>query len=239
MMTGLAQVERSSVVRNCICQLFWLATIAFWSNSTWSQSSERCDFFVPSSAKAAVSESTYVIWSFWQFDKGIKILLPLAEGGNSEAQYRLGMAYSQKKPPDDAEAFKWYLKAAEQGYRQAIYPVIGAYRTGVGVERDDQEADRWLKKAGPPPQQLEMNFDQYLQWYSQELQSTFDQAASGNDAAQVTIATSYQGFGRFSRLRPGGPESQGGGRGCLSTCRKPLAGTRRRQRRGILRPSSP
>jgi hypothetical protein len=117
------------------------------------------------------------------------------------------VGYSQKKPPDNVEAFKWYLKSAEQGYRQAMGPVIHGYREGVGVEKDDQEADRWLEKDGPLAssfQQLEMNFDQYLQWYSQELQSTFDQAASGNDAAQVTIARSYQGLGRFSRFRPGG-----------------------------------
>jgi TPR repeat protein len=199
MMTGLAQVKRSSVVRNCICYLFWLATIAFWSDPSWSQSSERCDFFVPSSAKAAILESNYEIWSFRQFDKGIQILLPLAEGGNSEAQYKLGMAYSQKKPPDDVEAFKWFLKAAEQGYRQAIYPVIGAYRTGIGVERDDQEADRWseqaeqsppsLKKGGPSPS---LDIQQKLQWY-------LHQATAGDEAAQVVIAKGYESGGLLPR----------------------------------------
>jgi hypothetical protein len=207
MMTGLTQVERSSVVK-CICYLFWLATIAFWSDPSWSQSSEQCDFFVPSSPKAAFYEGDNSLYNsildYRQVDNAIRILRPLAEGGNSEAQYRLGRVYSYPKH-DNVEAFKWFLRSAEQGYPAAMEKVTDAYRYGVGVEQNDEEADRWLEKTGPRP-----SFD---------IQSYLQQAAAGNDAAQVVIARGYE---RGNLL--------------LSIRRKPLAGTRRRQRRGISRP---
>jgi TPR repeat protein len=40
-----------------------------------------------------------------------------AEHGDAEAQYNLGILYhdGQGVPRDDAEAVKWYRKAAEQG----------------------------------------------------------------------------------------------------------------------------
>ena len=43
---------------------------------------------------------------------------PLAEQGNADAQYNLGVMYDngQGVPQDYAEAVKWYRLAAEQGY---------------------------------------------------------------------------------------------------------------------------
>ncbi len=47
----------------------------------------------------------------------IRKFRPLAEQGNAEAQFNLGGMYRQGRgvPQDDAEAMKWYRKAAEQG----------------------------------------------------------------------------------------------------------------------------
>ncbi len=44
---------------------------------------------------------------------------PLAEQGNTEAQYGLGVMYDKGRgvPRDHAEALQWYRKAAEQGVR--------------------------------------------------------------------------------------------------------------------------
>ena len=44
------------------------------------------------------------------------LLRPLAERGDAEAQYNLGVMYrnGQGVPHDDAEAVKWYRLAAEQ-----------------------------------------------------------------------------------------------------------------------------
>ena len=57
------------------------------------------------------------------YDRGdyataLKIWRPFAEQGVTMAQYNLGVMYDkgQGVPQDDAEAAKWYQKAAEQGF---------------------------------------------------------------------------------------------------------------------------
>ena len=48
---------------------------------------------------------------------------PLAEQGDADAQYSLGVIYynGQGVTQDYAEAVKWYLKAVEQGHESAQY----------------------------------------------------------------------------------------------------------------------
>ena len=49
--------------------------------------------------------------------EGVKIMQELAEQGDAEAQFNLGVMYANGEgvPQDYAEAVKWYPKAAEQG----------------------------------------------------------------------------------------------------------------------------
>ena len=76
-------------------------------------------------------------------------LVELAEGGNSEAQYQLGITYyiGDGVWPDNREAVKWYRKAAEQGHAKAQYKLGCAYSIGSGVKQDDKEAVKWFRKA--------------------------------------------------------------------------------------------
>ena len=48
---------------------------------------------------------------------------------------------------DDAEAVKWYRKAAEQGYASAQHNLGVCYADGEGVEKDEDEAVKWLRRA--------------------------------------------------------------------------------------------
>jgi hypothetical protein len=48
---------------------------------------------------------------------------------------------------DDAEAFKWYLKAAEQGLKAAQYRVGLMFALGRGVPQDFSVAMKWNRKA--------------------------------------------------------------------------------------------
>jgi TPR repeat protein len=50
-------------------------------------------------------------------------------------------------PKDDAEAVKWYRKAAEQGLAEAQYNLGVMYDEGEGVPKDDAEAVKWYRKA--------------------------------------------------------------------------------------------
>ena len=75
--------------------------------------------------------------------------LQLAERGNAQAQFNLGMMYEngQGVRQDDAEAFKWYQQAAEQGYAPAQVLLGAMYKNGQGVRQDDAEAVKWYRQA--------------------------------------------------------------------------------------------
>ena len=79
----------------------------------------------------------------------IRELRPLAEQGDAEAQYNLGVIYDrgQGVTQDYAEAVKWYRKAAEQGDARAQGNLGVMYSTGRGVPQDYAEAAKWFRKA--------------------------------------------------------------------------------------------
>ena len=68
-----------------------------------------------------------------------------AATGDAIAQISLGHYYSDRKQPD--KAFKWYLKAAEQGSAIAQCIVGICYSKGKGVEKDEKAAFEWFLKA--------------------------------------------------------------------------------------------
>ena len=74
---------------------------------------------------------------------------PLAEQGDAEAQFNLGLMYRKGLgvPRHYAEAMKWYRKAAEQGDAQAQYNLGFMYDIGLGVPEDYAEAVKWFRKA--------------------------------------------------------------------------------------------
>ena len=78
------------------------------------------------------------------YPKALKLLQPLAEQGNAEAQciignmYHLGLGLERSI----AEAIIWYTKSADQGYGVASNNLAGIYR-----EKNDLEAAKkwyWL-----------------------------------------------------------------------------------------------
>lgn len=83
------------------------------------------------------------------YQAAYKEWLPLAELGDVEAQYNLGVMYDEGAgmEQDLAEAAKWYRKAAEQGFMDAQTNLGIMYYHGQGVERDLAEAARWFRKA--------------------------------------------------------------------------------------------
>ena len=72
-----------------------------------------------------------------------------AEQGNADAQYKLGLLYSngQGVEQDYVEGAMWYRKAAEQGYAYAQNNLGVCYYNGEGVEQSYDEAVRWYEKS--------------------------------------------------------------------------------------------
>ena len=72
---------------------------------------------------------------------------PLAEQGNVDAQYNLGVLYSsgQGVAQDFSESVRWYQMAAKQGDASAQYNLGLMYYFGEGVLQDYSEAARWYR----------------------------------------------------------------------------------------------
>jgi len=74
---------------------------------------------------------------------------PLAEQGDTGAQFNLGLMYSNGYgvPQNYKTAFKWYTLAAEQGHAYAQTNLGLMYENGQGVTQDYQTAFKWYTLA--------------------------------------------------------------------------------------------
>jgi hypothetical protein len=84
------------------------------------------------------------------YTKAFKLLKPLAEAGNAEAQciianmYHLGLGVEMNLP----EAIKWYLKSSQQGSGIASHNLGILYLSGgKGILPNKNEAERYFQKA--------------------------------------------------------------------------------------------
>jgi len=88
------------------------------------------------------------------FRTAFKLLKPLADQGNPEAQFYIADMYQfgQGVKSDLPEAVALYRKSAEQGFVEAEVKLGAMYKSGAGVKQDDAEADKWFHKAWKPTQ---------------------------------------------------------------------------------------
>ena len=83
------------------------------------------------------------------FDAAHEEWLPLAELGDAEAQFNMGVMYDEGAgvQQDLATAAVWYEKAAEQGFVDAQANIGMMYYHGQGVPCDHKTAVGWLQMA--------------------------------------------------------------------------------------------
>ena len=86
----------------------------------------------------------------------VQTLLETAAAGDASAQFKIGLLYEEGwgVPEDDAEARKWYRKAAEQGHVRAQFNLGVIYDTGTGVPEDDAEALRQVLYGANSPSMI-------------------------------------------------------------------------------------
>src|SRR5918996_236655 len=73
-----------------------------------------------------------------------------ADKGDAKARYELGRAFFSGilgVAKDQAEAVKWFRKAAEQNLADAQFSLGVCYAKGQGVAKDDAKAVKWFRKA--------------------------------------------------------------------------------------------
>jgi uncharacterized protein len=83
------------------------------------------------------------------YASALRVRQPLAEQGDSEAQFYLGITYSDGRgvTRDDREAATWFRRAAEQGLVQAQFNLGDMYLKGQGVTQNYSEAAKWFRRA--------------------------------------------------------------------------------------------
>ncbi len=72
---------------------------------------------------------------------------PLAEAGDANAQWMVGQGLLSPPDADPAAAFKWFLRAADQGHGLVQRDLGLLYEAGWGVEQSLQEAYFWYSLA--------------------------------------------------------------------------------------------
>jgi TPR repeat protein len=83
------------------------------------------------------------------YEEAYKLWRPLAEKGDANAQYNLGLLYRNGRgvEQNDREALIWFSKAAQQGMLDAQYNTGLMYMEGRGVAVSKLEAFEWWKLA--------------------------------------------------------------------------------------------
>ncbi len=119
-----------------------------------------------------------------QYDSSnLEVIQTRANDGNAQAQFELGLLYSQGKTVsiDTATAAKWLQKAAESNHVAAMTLLAWMYVKGEGVKEDHTIAFNWYQKAAEandPDAQcaladlyhdgkpgIEQNLNAMLHWY--------------------------------------------------------------------------
>lgn len=109
-----------------------------------------------------------------------RIFEPLAEAGDPEAQYWIGVMYAHGRgyPPVCRQAVRWYEMAARQGHAEAAFSVGFMLYNGWGAEHDECFLPANPERAGP--------------WLRQA-------AEAGNARAQFMVARMYAEGNGFLR----------------------------------------
>lgn len=80
----------------------------------------------------------------------IEVVTKMAEAGDSEAQFQLGIRFrngEQGVATDASRALAWFKKAAEAGHARAYVFLGWTYQQGIGVPVDILKAIQWFEKA--------------------------------------------------------------------------------------------
>lgn len=104
-----------------------------------------CTKLMAGAAVAADLDEGLVAWSGGEHERALSIWKSLASEAHPQANLFLGYIFRNglQVPRDDAEAARWYRRAAELGQPEAQYELALMYELGLGVPVDPDEAANW------------------------------------------------------------------------------------------------
>ena len=94
-------------------------------------------------------EKSIQYYKYGEYDKALSSLKELADEGNINASFYLGEMFRQGNgiEKNNALSFKYYLKAAEGGKKEAFNIIGESYYIGKGVDKNISEGFKWYLKA--------------------------------------------------------------------------------------------
>lgn len=102
--------------------------------------------------------------------QSLETLRAKAKAGDPKAQVELGFKYfigSDGLTINEAEAARWYRKAAEQGYAKGQYWLGVCYENGFGLTKDEAEAVQLYRKAAAQGyRDAYLNLGSYYQFHT-------------------------------------------------------------------------
>lgn len=101
-------------------------------------------------AAAANGADAAAAYEAGDYREALRLFRPLAERGNAEAQYYLGLMYEKGNgvSKDQERMRTWYTRAAEGGHARAQYKLAVGYAYGLaGLPRSDEDAVKWLQQS--------------------------------------------------------------------------------------------
>ena len=98
---------------------------------------------------AAPYDDAFASYQKGDYATALKLMRPLAENGDANAQYNMGAMYmnSLGVQQDHKQAAKWFEMAAAKGNVFAEADLATLYESGLGVPKDYKEAMRLFKLA--------------------------------------------------------------------------------------------
>ncbi len=131
-----------------------------------------------SPALAAPLDDAKAADSRGDFATALRLYEPLANEGDSDAEFSLGRLYYNGKgvPHSNAEAAKWFGKAADQGQAAAQLYLGIMYAGGLGVPQDYAEAVMWYRKAADQGNDTARNFLGLMYYMGQGVPKDYVQA---------------------------------------------------------------
>ncbi|HUW25711.1 MAG TPA: tetratricopeptide repeat protein [Gallionella sp.] len=108
-----------------------------------------CFFALTGLAMADAFADATRVYDTGDYAQAVKLYRPLAENGNADAQYVLGMMYRAGRgvERDNNEAKKWYQLASEQGHPLAQFYLGWMHASGKGVPKDNVKGYMWISIA--------------------------------------------------------------------------------------------
>lgn len=105
-------------------------------------------------AECEIRGGEYVAYDRADYKTSLKVWLPAAEAGDSEAQANVGEIFERGlgSEPNYEMAIVWYEKSAEQGNQRALFNLGTLYEQGLGVEQNKLMAMNYYRKAWGIPE---------------------------------------------------------------------------------------